>query len=67
MDDFVELFKTRAGENERIISCVEEDIKALQSSKEDSKKQFLAQRDETGELTVTLKSEIDSGNNLEIL
>ena len=67
MDDFVELFKTRAGENERIISCVEKDIKALQSSKEDSKKQFLAQRDETGELTVTLKSEIDSGNNLEIL
>ena len=46
---------------------MEEDITARQPSKEDSKKQLLAQRDKTGELTVTLKTDIDSSNNLKIL
>ena len=46
---------------------MEEDITARQPSKEDSKKKLLAQRDKTGELTVTLKTDIDSSNNLKIL
>ena len=44
-----------------------EDIKGLETSKEGFGKQVLLQRDETGELTVKLKAEIDSGNKLKKL
>merc|ERR1712238_581295 len=49
------------------ISCLKEDIKSIKTSKESFEKQLLEQRDETGELTVKLKTEIDSGNKLKKL
>ena len=67
LDELRELLKARAGEKKSTILWLEEDITARQPSKEDSKKKLLAQRDKTGELTVTLKTDIDSSNNLKIL
>merc|ERR1712161_57815 len=67
LDELRESLGARAGENERTISCLKEDIKELETSKEDFYKQLLEQRDETGELTVKLKTEIDSGNKLKKL
>merc|ERR1712161_55245 len=62
-----ELLEARAGEKESTITCLKEDIKTLEISKEDFNKQLLEQRDETAELTVKLKTEIDSGNKLKVL
>ena len=67
LNELRESLGARAGENERTISCLKEDIKELETSKEDFDKQLLEQRDETGELTVKLKAEIDSGNKLKKL
>ena len=58
-----ELLKSRAKKKERTISYLEEDITALPQLKEYSRKQLLAQRDKTGELTIILKADIASGNN----
>merc|ERR1712238_71069 len=72
--EMVELLEARAGENEnelicntQTISCLKEDIKELETSKEDFDKQLLHQRAETSELTLKLNTVIESGNNLKIL
>merc|ERR1712161_104231 len=62
-----ELSETMTEEKERIISCLIEDIKEFETSKEGFEKQLLQQRDETGELTLKLRAEIESGNKLKIL
>merc|ERR1712161_147068 len=62
-----ELSETIAEEKERKISCLKVNIKELETSKEVFNKQLLQQRDETTELSVKLKTEIDSGNKLRIL
>merc|ERR1712238_629572 len=67
MDELRESLGARAGENERTISCLKEDIKELETSKEGFGKQVLLQRHETTELSVKLKMEIDSDNELKIL
>ena len=54
-------------EKERTISFLTEDKKGLETSKEGFGKQVLLQRHETTELSVKLKMEIDSGNELKIL
>merc|ERR1712238_632028 len=61
-----------AGENEnelicstQTISCLKEDIKELETSKEDFDKQLLHQRDETSELTLKLNTVNESRNLLE--
>ena len=54
-------------EKERTISFLTEDIKGLETSKEGFGKQVLLQRHETTELSIKLKMEIDSGNELKIL
>merc|ERR1711957_631953 len=59
LDELRELLEARAGEKESTITCLKEDIKTLEISKEDFNKQLLEQRDETAELTVKLKTEID--------
>merc|ERR1712238_304310 len=46
---------------------LKEDIKELETSKEGFGKQSQQQRDETAELSVRLKTMIDSGNKLKIL
>merc|ERR1711957_731608 len=58
---------SKENQDESTITCLKEDIKTLEISKEDFNKQLLEQRDETAELTVKLKTEIDSGNKLKIL
>merc|ERR1712238_582604 len=67
LDELRELLEARAGEKERIILCLKEDIKRLQTSKEGFGKQVLLQRNEATELSVKLKIEIDSGNKLKVL
>ena len=67
MDELRQLLETKAGEKESTISCLKEDIKTIETSKENSNKQLLEQRDETAELTVTMKTEIESGNKLKTL
>merc|ERR1712238_402334 len=62
-----ELSETIAEEKERKISCLKVNIKELETSKENFNKQLLQQRDETTEVSVKLKTEIDSGNKLKIL
>merc|ERR1712238_103736 len=62
-----ELSETIAEEKEMKISCLKVNIKELETSKENFNKQLLQQRDETTELSVKLKTEIDSGNKLKIL
>merc|ERR1712238_201123 len=62
-----ELSETIAEEKERKISCLKVNIKELETSKKVFNKQLLQQRDETTELSVKLKTEIDSGNKLKIL
>merc|ERR1712238_477042 len=63
----IDLSETIAEEKERTISCLKEDIKELETSKEGFGKQSQQQRDETAELSVRLKTMIDSGNKLKIL
>ena len=67
MDELKKLLETRAGEKESTISCLKEDFKIIKTSKEDSNKQILEQRDETSELIVKLKTEIDSVNRIKRL
>merc|ERR1711957_281393 len=63
----IDLSETIAEEKERTISCLKKDIKELETSKEGFGKQSQQQRDETAELSVRLKTMIDSGNKLKIL
>merc|ERR1712238_605025 len=56
-----------AEEKERKISCLKVNIKELETSKEVFNKQLLQRRDETTELSVKLKTEIDSGNKQKML
>merc|ERR1712161_62026 len=63
----IDLSETIAEEKERTISCLKEDIKELETSKEGFGKQSQQQRVETAELSVRLKTMIDSGNKLKIL
>merc|ERR1712238_165987 len=72
--EMVDLLEASAGENEnelifstQTMSRLKEDIKELETSKEGFDKQLLHQRDETGELTLKLRAEIESGNKLKIL
>merc|ERR1712238_50247 len=72
--EMVELLEARAGENEnelicntQTISCLKEDIKEFETSKEVLVKQLIQQRDETSELTLKLNTVIESGNKLKIL
>ena len=67
MDELRQLLETKAGEKESTISCLKEDIKTIETSKENSNKQLLEQRDDTSELSVKLKTEIDSGNKIKRL
>ena len=60
LDKLRKLLETRAEEKESTISCMKEDIKAIEILKEDFNKQLLEQ-------TNKLKTEIDSGNKLKIL
>ena len=48
------MLEARAGEKESSTSCLKEDIKALEISKEDFNKQLLEQRDDTSELIVKI-------------
>ena len=61
------LSETIVEEKERKISCLKVNVEELETSKEVFKKQLLQQRDKTTELSVKLKTEIDSGNKLKIL
>merc|ERR1712161_85201 len=67
LDESRELSETMTEEKERIISCLIEDIKEFETSKEGFEKQLLQQRDETTELTFKLESEIDSSNKEKML
>ena len=51
----------------KTISCLKEDIKELETSKDVLVKQLLQQRHENFELSRKLKTEIDSGNKLKML
>ena len=62
-----ELSEIMAEEKERNISCLKINIKELEISKEVFNKQLLQQKDETTELSVKLKTDIDSSNKLKIL
>ena len=62
LDELRRLLETRAGEKESTISYLKEDITKIDTSKEDSNKQLLEQRDETSELSVKLSMDIDSCN-----
>ena len=50
-----------------MISCLKEDIKGYETSKEDSGKQILLQRHETNESSKKLKMKIDLDNKLKVL
>ena len=67
LDELSKLLETRTREMESTISYLEKDIKTIETSKEDSNKQLLEQRDETSQLSVKLKTEIDSGNKIKRL
>ena len=54
-------------ENNRRQTYLKEDITKIDTSKEDSNKQLLEQRDKTSELSVTLQTKINSGNKLKRL
>ena len=67
LDELKLLWEARAGEKESIISCLRENIRSLEAVNEDVNTQVLEQKDEKSELTVKLKTEIDSDNKLKIL
>merc|ERR1711957_973540 len=74
LNESVEMTKAMVGEKENEINCtkktilyLEKDVKKLETSNEVFNKQLLQQRDETTELSVKLKTEIDSSNKLKIL
>ena len=50
-----------------MISCWNEDIIGLETSKEGSGKQILLQRHETTELSIKLQIKMDLGNKLKVL
>ena len=54
-------------EKERMISCLKEDIKGCETSKEYFGKKILLQRHETNESPIKLKMKIDLGNKLKVL
>ena len=58
---------TIAEEKDMTILCLNENVTALETSKETFQKQLLQKSDETTALSKILKKEIDSGNNLKIL
>ena len=67
LDELRKLLETREGEKESTISYLKEAITTIETSKEESKQQLLEQSDETSELSVQLKTEIDSGNKIKRL
>ena len=67
MDELRELLETREREKESTISCLNKDIKIIETSKKDSNKQLLEHRVGTSELSIKLKTKIDSGNKLKRL
>ena len=54
-------------EKQRVVSCLREDIKGFETSKEKFGKQILLQRYEIAESSTKLKMKIDLGNKLKIL
>ena len=62
-----ELLEARAGEKKSTISCVNKDITTSETSKEDFNKQIIEKRNEISELSVRLKTEIESGNKIKSL
>ena len=54
-------------EKDMTILCLNKNITSIETSKEVFQKQLLQKSAETTALSKTLKSEIDSGNNLTIL
>ena len=50
-----------------MISCLKEDIKGYETSKEDSGKKILLQRYEANESSIKLKIKIDLNNKLKVL
>ena len=50
-------------EKERTISCLKEEIKEVETSKQDFEKQLQQQRDGISKITVWLNTEINAGNN----
>ena len=54
-------------EKQRVVSCLREDIKGFETSKEYFGKQILLQRYETAESSTKLKMKIDLGNKLKVL
>jgi len=53
-------------EKQRVVSCLREDIKGFETSKEYFGKQILLQRYETAESSTKLKMKIDLGNKLKV-
>ena len=66
-DELRELLEARAGENKSTISCVNKDIKTIETSTEDFNKQLTEKRNKISELSVSLKTEIKSGNKIKRL
>ena len=66
-DELRELLEAKAGEKKSTISCVNKDIPTIKTSKEDFYKQLLEKINETSELSVRLKTEIESGNKIKRL
>ena len=54
-------------EKQRVVSCLREDIKGFETSKEYFGKQILLQRYEAAESSTKLKMKIDLGNKLKAL
>ena len=67
LDELRKVLETRTGEKESTISCLNKDIKIIETSKKGSNKQLLEHRDETSELSVKLKTENDLGNKIKRL
>ena len=65
MDELRELLDTRGRVKESIISCSKKDIKTIETSKKDLNTHLLEKRDMTSELSITLQTEIVSGNKLQ--
>jgi len=54
-------------EKQRVVSCLREDIKGFETSKEKFGKQILLQRYEIAESSTKLKMKIDLGYKLKVL
>ena len=66
-DELRELLEARAGEKKTTISCVNKDITTSETLKEGFNKQLIEKRNETSELSVRVKTEIESGNKIKSL